>query len=63
MTKYLKKDVKVNVTDPQYIESFNTLKPLLMNLTYPDFIKNFVLIADASQYALGAVHSQDNNPI
>lgn len=66
MTKYLKKDAKINISDPNYQESFNTLKTLLIHdpiLAYPDFTKKFTLTTDASNYALGAVLSQDNHPI
>lgn len=66
MTKYLKKDVKLNISDPSYIQSFQTLKTILTNdpiLAYPDFSKTFTLTTDASNYALGAVLSQNNRPI
>ncbi|XP_046811286.1 putative uncharacterized protein DDB_G0282499 [Lucilia cuprina] len=66
MTKYLKKDTKLNLNDPEYEKSFNTLKTLLINdpiLAYPDFTKTFTLTTDASNYALGAILSQDNHPI
>lgn len=66
MTKYLKKDVKLNINDPEYLKSFNKLKTLLTSnpiLKYPDFDKKFVVNTDASNYALGAVLSQDNHPI
>ncbi|KAI8126852.1 Retrovirus-related Pol polyprotein from transposon 17.6 [Lucilia cuprina] len=58
MTKYLKKDTKLNLNDPEYEKSFNTLKTLLFNdpiLAYPDFTKTFTLTTDASNYALGAI--------
>lgn len=66
MTKYLKKDCKMNIDDPEYQKSFNTLKTLLTHdpiLKYPDFTKTFTLTTDASNYALGAVLSQNNHPI
>lgn len=52
MTIYLKKDAKLNMSDPRYQESFNTLKQLLTHdpiLHYPDFTKKFTLTTDASQ--------------
>ena len=58
MTKYLKKDAKVHIKDPEYIRSFETLKTILINdpiLVYPNFEKQFVLNTDASNFALGAV--------
>lgn len=66
MTKCLKKDSKITINDPEYEKSFNTLKTLLTHdpiLAYPDFSKTFTLTTDASNYALGAVLSQDNHPI
>lgn len=66
MTKNLKKDAKVNTNDPEYIESFNSLKRLLTShpvLSYPDFNEKFVLQTDASNFALGAVLSQNGHPI
>ena len=64
--KYLKKDVKINVNDPSYIEAFQKLKRIITNppiLSYPDFNKKFVLTTDASNVALGAVLSQCGKPI
>lgn len=66
MTTRLKKDAKINVNDEDYRESFNKLKTLLMSdaiLQRPDFEKEFKLTTDASNYALGAVLSQDKGPI
>lgn len=66
MIKYLKKSKKVNVSDSDYVKSFNTLKTLLTSdpiLTSPDFSKPFVLSTDASNFALGAVLSQGNHPV
>ena len=66
MTKNVKKDTKLDINDPDYLESFRTLKMLLTNdpiLVYPNFNKQFVLNTDASNFALGAVLSQDNHPI
>lgn len=66
MTKYLKKNTKINKLDPTYINAFEQLKTLLTShpiLKYPDFNKPFVLNTDASQYAIGAVLLQDNHPI
>lgn len=66
MTKFLKKDSKVNVNDQSYKESFEKLKNLITNypiLKYPDFKKKFVLTTDASNFAIGAVLSQDGHPV
>ena len=57
LTLCLKKGAKV-IHSPQFVQSFNHLKELLINapiLSYPDFEKPFVLMADASNIALGAV--------
>lgn len=66
MTKYLKKNTKTNMNDPNYIIAFEKLKDLITDhpiLRYPDFNKKFRLITDASNFALGAVLTQDNHPI
>lgn len=47
--------------------AFNKIKEILSSrdviLTYPDFSKSFELTTDASNYAIGAVLSQENRPI
>lgn len=61
MTKYLKKDKKLNLNDPQYVQAFEKCKKILTTdpiLIYPDFKKPFVLTTDASNFAVGAVLSQ-----
>lgn len=66
ITKYLKKGVKINVRDPTYIEAFEKLKLLITShpiLRYPNFEKQFTVTTDASNYALGAVLSQEGHPI
>lgn len=66
MTKFLQKDAKINIENPAYRESFETLKTLLVNdpiLAFPDFSQPFTLNTDASNFALGAVLSQNNRPI
>lgn len=66
LTKYLKKNSKVNINDSQYIDAFEKLKNILTNppiLKYPDWSKDFKLTTDASDYALGAVLSQNEHPI
>ncbi|KAI5721603.1 hypothetical protein M8J77_022863 [Diaphorina citri] len=62
----LKKDATINIKDLAYNEAFHSLKSALMNepiLTYPDFTKTFTLTTDASNFALGAVLSQNDHPI
>lgn len=66
MTKYLKKNAKINLKDTNYINSFEKLKKLITEapiLKYPDFKKNFKLVTDASAYAIGAVLQQENHPV
>lgn len=66
MTKYLKKNGRINVSDLQYINAFEKLKELITNHPirhYPNFHKKFKLATDAGKYAIGAVLSQDNHPI
>lgn len=66
MTKYLKKNNKLNLEDPLYKDSFQKLKELITSypiLRYPDFKKKFELVTDASDFAIGAVLQQDGHPI
>lgn len=66
MTKYLKKNCKVNINDPNYIEAFEKLKHLIIShpiLRFPNFEKTFTLTTDASNYAIGAVLSQEGHPV
>lgn len=66
MTRYLKKDAKVDVSNSDYIKAFNELKEIITSdqiLAYPDFNLPFILTTDASNYALGAVLSQIQNGI
>lgn len=66
MTAYLKKDRRIDVNNSEYKEAFNKLKLLITTdpiLVYPDFAKKFTLTTDASNFAIGAVLSQDNHPI
>lgn len=66
MITYLKKDKRVNTNDPNYIMSFEKLKQLITEhpiLRFPDFDRRFKLTTDASNYALGAVLSQEGHPI
>lgn len=66
ITKYLRKRSKVNVDDPEFLESFDKCKKLISNppiLVYPDLNKPLEVTTDASNYALGAVLSQDQKPI
>ena len=62
MTRCLKKGSKINIEDRDFANSFNESKTLLINspiLQYPDFNENFTLTTDASNYALGAILSQN----
>lgn len=66
MTNCLKKGNKVNPFNPEYINAFNKLKLLISTdpiLIYPNFDKTFYLTTDASNFAIGAVLSQDGHPI
>lgn len=66
ITKFLKKDTKINMKDPTYIEAFEKLKTLISThpiLRYPDFERQFTLTTDASNYAIGAVLSQEGHPV
>lgn len=66
LTKFLKKGTKVNPKDPNYIEAFEKLKTLISShpiLRFPNFNKQFHLTTDASNYAIGAVLSQEGHPI
>lgn len=66
ITKYLKKDTKINANDPNYINAFEKLKSLIVSppiLSFPDFKRPFQLTTDASNFAIGAVLSQDGHPI
>ena len=66
ITKYLKKGVKINVWDLIYIEAFKKLKLLITShpiLRYSNFEKQFTVTTDESNYALGAVLSQEGHPI
>lgn len=61
MTKYLKKDQPMNLSDNDYKTSFLKLKEIIASdqiLAYPDFNIPFILTTDASNYAIGAVLSQ-----
>ena len=52
------------IKDKDYIDSFNESKTLLINapiLQYPDFNETFPATTDASNYALGAILSQNKN--
>ncbi|QBP37036.1 putative RdRP [Lampyris noctiluca errantivirus 1] len=63
-TTCLKKNNKIDITNEEYLQCFKTCKNLLTNspiLQYPDFTKEFILTTDASNYALGAVLSQNIN--
>lgn len=65
-SKYASSKIKINLNEDAII-AFNNLKNALTSedviLAYPDFGKEFHLTTDASNYALGAVLSQDDRPI
>ncbi|KAL7306691.1 hypothetical protein TKK_0001364 [Trichogramma kaykai] len=66
LTLSLKKNAKINVKDPTYIEAFNKCKELITNapiLQYPNFDEQFHITSDASNFAIGAVLSQKGHPI
>lgn len=65
-TKYLKKGARINLKNPTYREAFEKLKTLISThptLRFPDFEKQFTLTTDASNYAIGAVLSQEGHPV
>lgn len=66
MTRYLKKNAKINIKDPEYISAFEKLKKNLIQhpiLKFPNFDQSFELTTDASNYAIGAVLSQGKQPV
>lgn len=66
MIRYLKKDVKLNINDPNYINAFQKLKKIITEapvLKYPDFKRPFQLVTDASLNSLGSVLQQNGHPI
>ena len=60
-------DKKPVLLDEEALEAFEKVKRALIShdiiLHYSDFGKEFHLITDASNYALGAVLQQDSRPI
>ena len=64
LTNCLKKGSKIDISDKNFKQSFEESKILLINspiLQYPNFEEIFTLTTDASNYALGAVLSQNIN--
>ena len=62
LTQCLKKDNKIDIEDSNYRKSFECAKNLLINtpiLQYPDYEKTFTITTDASNFAIGAVLSQN----
>ena len=58
--------MRINTKDPTYIEAFEKLKNLISMhpiLRFPNFEKQFTLTTDASNYAIGAVLSQEGHPV
>lgn len=65
LTNCLKKGKTITHTE-SFKKAFQTCKDLITNapiLRYPDFNKTFELTTDASNYAIGAVLSQEGKPI
>lgn len=66
VSKTLSKTKSVNLTDNE-VMAFNKIKNSLVSndvmLTFPNFQKEFELTTDASNFALGAVLSQEKKPI
>lgn len=64
--KHLSRNKIINL-DTNAIKSFEKIKQSLVSkevvLSHPNFEKDFELTTDASDYAIGAVLSQDNRPI
>ncbi|XP_055386956.1 repetitive organellar protein-like [Condylostylus longicornis] len=66
LTYCLKKDNKIDVSNPKYIAAFEKLKEIITSdpiLRYPNFNYKFTLTTDASDFAIGAVLSQNGHPI
>lgn len=64
MTTCLKKGRVINIENKEYRQSFEDSKILLINapiLQYPDFEKQFIVTTDASNFAIGAILSQNIN--
>lgn len=65
-SKHNSKKIPVEL-DQEATDAFNKIKTILASedvmLMYPNFNKEFCLTTDASNYALGAVLSQENRPI
>lgn len=66
LTNYLKKVAKIDVSNKEYVEAFEKLKILITSepiLTHPNFDQKLTLTTDASNYAMGAVLSQEKKPV
>lgn len=64
--KYLKKNARIDLKDKDYVNAFNKLKLYLTTepvLQYPDFNKKFILVTDASNYAIGGILMQSDHVI
>lgn len=64
MTNYLRKGVKVDTSDKDYINVFEKLKELLMKdpiLIHPDYSKKLILVTTASNFAMRAILMQNDD--
>ncbi|XP_075157913.1 uncharacterized protein LOC142231180 [Haematobia irritans] len=66
VSKNQSKSIRINL-DSEALAAFQKIKSTLVSrdiiLTYPDFTKDFDLTTDASNFAIGAVLSQEDKPI
>lgn len=65
LTKCLKKRANISYQDNEYVKAVETIKTLIASdpiLKYPDYKKKFTVTTDASNFALGAVLSQEGHP-
>uniref|UniRef100_A0A1B6DI21 RNA-directed DNA polymerase n=1 Tax=Clastoptera arizonana TaxID=38151 RepID=A0A1B6DI21_9HEMI len=63
-TNCLKSGATIDINNQEYLNCFEICKNILCNeplLQYPDFEKEFILTTDASNFAIGAILSQQKN--